>query len=92
MEFQNSAQAGSLESCDILITVEKGKPKTGIVIKLESPSQKQFGDKIKSEILEIAQKLNTNDILINAIDNGALGYCIKARVETAIKRAFGVEI
>lgn len=91
VEFLKPAQAGSLESCDILIIVSKGKPKSGIKIELDSPALKQFGGQIKNEILEIIKELGANDIKITAVDKGALAYCIKARTETAIKRAFGVE-
>jgi citrate lyase subunit gamma (acyl carrier protein) len=91
VKIKKAAQAGSLESNDILISIEAGKPETGINIKLESPAKKQFGDKIKAEITEIVNKFQLTDIMINAVDKGALGYCIKARTETAIKRACGVE-
>ncbi|NHK31113.1 MAG: citrate lyase acyl carrier protein [Asgard group archaeon] len=91
MRLKKAAQAGSLESNDILITIEPGKPETGIKLKLESPAKKQFGDRIKAEILEIVNKFQLTDLVINAVDKGALGYCIKARTETAIKRACGEE-
>ncbi|NHJ39965.1 MAG: citrate lyase acyl carrier protein [Asgard group archaeon] len=91
MKIKKAAQAGSLESNDILISVEPGKSKSGIKLKLESPSKKPFGDLIEAEIKEIINELQITDIIINAIDKGALSYCIKARTETAIKRAMGEE-
>jgi citrate lyase subunit gamma (acyl carrier protein) len=91
MKAIKSAQAGSLESCDILITIEPAKDRSGVKLLLESPAKKQFGHMIESEIMEIVQKFQLTDVIINAIDKGALGYCIKARTETAIQRACGVE-
>jgi citrate lyase subunit gamma (acyl carrier protein) len=89
LKITKSAQAGSLESCDILITVEPARPGTGIKIKLTSPSIKQFGEMIRKEILEVVQQLEVTDVKISAIDKGSLGYCIKARTETALRRASG---
>ncbi|MGC9781041.1 MAG: citrate lyase acyl carrier protein [Candidatus Heimdallarchaeota archaeon] len=89
MIIERIAQAGSLESCDILITVEPSKPGTGIHIHLESPSVKQFGDRIKSEITEVVKRLEIQDVKIIAIDKGSLEYCIKARTEAALRRASG---
>lgn len=89
MKVVKKAQAGSLESCDILITVEPAKKGDGISINLESPTEKQFGDMILSEITDTVKELGIEDIKIHAVDKGSLGYCIKARTETAIKRAIG---
>jgi citrate lyase subunit gamma (acyl carrier protein) len=91
LKIKKSAQAGSLESCDILVTIEPAKLNSGIKLKLDSPAKKQFGEKIEAEIMEIISKHQISDAVINAIDRGALGYCIKARTETAILRACGVE-
>ena len=91
MKIKKSAQAGSLESCDILISVDPVKDGAGIKIKLESPAKKQFGDLILSEISEVLKKFEVNDVKITAIDKGSLGYCIKARTETALMRAAGVK-
>ncbi|HUU77458.1 MAG TPA: citrate lyase acyl carrier protein [candidate division Zixibacteria bacterium] len=84
-----ATQAGSLESCDILITIEPVKEGTGIIIDLESPAKKQFGDLIISEIKDVVEKMGIKDIKISATDKGSLRYCIKARTETALKRALG---
>ena len=89
MKVSKTAQAGSLESCDILVTVEPAKPGTGVKIKLTSPSMKQFGEIIQKEILEVVKQLDITDVKITAIDKGSLGYCIKARTETALRRASG---
>lgn len=89
MKIMKATQAGSLESCDILITIEPVKEGTGIIIDLESPAKKQFGDLIISEIKDVVEKMGIKDIKISATDKGSLRYCIKARTETALKRALG---
>jgi citrate lyase subunit gamma (acyl carrier protein) len=87
MKIKRTAQAGSLESQDILVTVSKGKPASGLVIDLDSPSSVQYGRMIHAEITSIVENLGIEDIHIQAIDKGALGFTIKARTEVAIKRA-----
>ena len=91
MKILRTAQAGSLESQDILITVKKGKAGTGIIIDLESPSAVQYGKKIHQEIESVIKDFEIEDVTIQAIDKGALGFTIKARTETAIKRAIQKE-
>jgi len=89
VNFVKAAQAGSLESCDILITITKGAANSGVKINLESSAKKQFGDRIIAEILEVVNNFGATDIVISAVDKGALTYCIQARTEAALKRAFG---
>ena len=89
MTIEKTASAGTLESSDILVTVEKGEPKKGVVIKLTSSVSKQFGKQIKMVITECAQTLGFEDLIVTAVDSGALDCTIKARVKTAIYRACG---
>lgn len=91
MKILRTAQAGSLESQDIMITVKKGKAGTGLIIHLESPSAVQYGRKIHEEIESVIKDFALEDIVIQAIDKGALEFTIKARTETAIKRAIHME-
>jgi len=86
MKIIKAAKAGTLESNDILIMVSPN-PKGGISLNLESIVFKQFGEAIKTTILEKLKELDVEDITIVAQDKGALDYTIKSRVETAIKRA-----
>ena len=87
MKIVRTAQAGSLESQDVLITVQKAKPDTGLVIELDSPSAVQYGSKIRNEIESVVKNFDIDDVYIKAVDKGALGFTIKARTEVAIKRA-----
>lgn len=86
MEIKKIAKAGTLESSDIYIIVMPNENK-GIEIDLESVVIKQFGDEIRKTILTTLEKLEVKNAIIKAQDKGALDYTIKARVETAVKRA-----
>ncbi|MEW9095635.1 MAG: citrate lyase acyl carrier protein [Clostridiaceae bacterium] len=86
MKVNKIAKAGTLESNDILIMVMP-KDEPGIELELESIVMKQFGAQIKKVLLESAKELELDGVKIQAQDKGALDYTIKARLETAVKRA-----
>ncbi len=86
MKINKVAKAGTLESNDIMIMVMPNE-KGGVELQLESIVMKQFGNQIKSTILEKIKEMNVEDIIIKAQDKGALDYTIKSRIQTAIERA-----
>lgn len=83
-----TAQAGTLESNDIMIIIEPGE--NGITLDLQSIVKKQFGAAITRTIVDAVKARGITDINIKAIDKGALDYTILARLTTALSRA-GVE-
>ena len=91
MKILRTAQAGSLESQDILITIKKSKTGSGIIINLDSPSSVQYGRKIREEIESVIKKYEIKDVDIQAVDKGALGFTVTARAETALLRATSKE-
>ncbi len=86
MDIKIPAKAGTMESSDIYIMVQPND-EGGIIIDLESIVMNQFGKQIEEVILITLKKLNIKNIHLTAKDRGALDYTIRARVETAIKRA-----
>ncbi|MBX4263038.1 citrate lyase acyl carrier protein [Clostridium estertheticum] len=86
MKINKPSKAGTMESNDIYIMLMPN-PKGGIEIKLQSIVMKQFGDEIKRVILETLNEIGVEDVMVTALDKGALNYTIKARIETATKRA-----
>ncbi len=80
-----AAQAGTLESNDIMIIVGPGSG--GIALDIESIVGKQFGAAIRQSILEGVRERGITDIQIKVIDKGALDYTIRARLATALARA-----
>lgn len=81
--------AGTLESNDIMISVEEKTPDFGVQIELTSIVEAQFGNAIRQTLAEEAVKAGFPDIYIKAVDKGALDCTIRARIETAIERAVG---
>ncbi|MBZ9606599.1 citrate lyase acyl carrier protein [Clostridium estertheticum] len=86
MEINKPAKAGTMESNDIYVMLMPN-PKGGIEINLQSIVMKQFGEEIERVILDTLKELKVENIIVNAQDKGALNYTIKARIETATKRA-----
>lgn len=85
MDIIKNAKAGSLVSCDVLITV---KPyNSGRKIILESDVKEQFGEDINKTVIGVLDKFEVDNLIIRIQDKGALDFVIKSRVETAIKRA-----
>jgi citrate lyase subunit gamma (acyl carrier protein) len=77
------AQAGSVESNDVLITVSESDT---LEISITSIVSAFFYDQIYQVIKSTLAELNINKIKVEAIDKGALDYTIKARLITAIER------
>lgn len=82
-----AAQAGSVESSDILIMIAPAEPGAGITIELVTPTMQQFGDQIKAVIQKTLTAQGVDDAIVHANDKGALDFTIEARVTTAISRA-----
>lgn len=83
-----NASAGTTESSDILITIDKN-PKNEIEIYLESSVEKQFGRLIRTKIEETLKGLNVTSAKVQAIDKGALDCTIEARTIAAVYRGAG---
>jgi citrate lyase subunit gamma (acyl carrier protein) len=87
MEIKQTAMAGTMESSDVMVTVESGVK--GIEVDLESIVEKQFGREIRRAINETLQELDVQNARVKAVDKGALDCTIRARVKTAVYRANG---
>lgn len=82
-----SAQAGTVESSDILVVLAPGEVGTGIKVELVTPTMQQYGKQIKNLITKTLSDNGIEDVQVNVYDRGALDCTIKARVITAIERA-----
>ena len=89
MEISQTAVAGSLESSDIMVTVNPAT--NGITIDLESSVEKQFGRRIRQVIEETLKNLGISNVAVQAVDKGALDCTIQARTVAAVHRSAGVE-
>ncbi len=83
--LKKMSQAGSLESGDVMVTISPRSE--DVLIRLESPVEAMFGDAIRKEILDVVESLEVTGAKIEVVDKGALPYAVKARVETALRRA-----
>jgi len=88
LKICKKAVAGTLESSDALVEVEPG---SGIAIDLESAVLSQFGDAIEASVRAVLAAFGVTGAKLRVVDRGALDCTIRARVETAIKRAKGDE-
>jgi citrate lyase subunit gamma (acyl carrier protein) len=87
MEVLKPSVAGTMESSDIMITLEPGSG--SIEIELQSVVDKQFGRQIRSVIAGTLAELRVESAKVSAVDKGALDCTIQARVKTAVYRSAG---
>ena len=81
------AQAGTLESNDIQITLSPAPQGSGIQIELTSSVLVQYGDLIRQTIHDTILQQHVTDFLVKAHDRGALDCTIKARTLAALGRS-----
>ena len=79
MELKQTAMAGTMESSDIMVTIEP-KSEGGIELELTSSVMQQFGRRIEEVIRETLQGLGVENAAVNAVDKGALDCTVRARV------------
>lgn len=82
-----TAQAGTLESSDIMVTAAPVNVGDGIIIELESIVFAQYGKEIQRVIEKTIIEQGITDVYIKAMDRGALECTIKARTLAALARA-----
>ena len=86
MKLITTGNAGTMESNDIMITVEPSDA-GGVQVELTSSVYQQFGKQIIAVIQETAASYGVENALITAVDKGALDCTVRARVATALTRA-----
>lgn len=86
-KLNKPAQAGTVESSDILVSVSPAEAGAGITIELTSPTPQQYGEQIRALILKTVQEMGVQDAVVYANEKGALDCTIEARVKTAMARA-----
>ena len=89
MQINRKVVAGTLESSDVFIQVEPSNE--GIKIDLESVVINQFGEEIERVVRDVLQEFQVENIKIQVKDRGAVECAIRARVETALRRAEGMD-
>lgn len=78
------AQAGTIESNDCLVMVS---PSEEIIVDIESIVFEKFGDAIHETIMGVLKEQNVV-CKVRIIDKGAYDYTVRARLITALRRAY----
>ncbi|MGI6662376.1 MAG: citrate lyase acyl carrier protein [Bacillota bacterium] len=89
MQFR-PAQAGSLESGDVMVRVTPSDSGT-LSIRIESKVSPRFSGAIQQTVREVAADMGVSAAHCEVIDRGALDFVLRARVTTALRRAMEVE-
>ena len=84
MKIGKRAQAGTLQSSDLMVLVE---PADALVVEIESTVKQQFEHLIREKVLEVLRLNGVTAGKVRVTDRGALDYAIQARVETALERS-----
>jgi citrate lyase subunit gamma (acyl carrier protein) len=78
------AVAGTLESCDAMVTVE---PSDKMEIKLESSVIEVFEENLLKCVKDTLNRLGVEEAKVFVQDRGAFDCTLSARIETAVQRA-----
>jgi citrate lyase subunit gamma (acyl carrier protein) len=84
-----TAQAGTLESMDCIVSVPESDKGRGISIVMEGASVARFGEAMVKATKDTLKSLGVRDISVSIQDNGAGDLVLKARVEAAVRRLAG---
>ena len=84
MEIIKKACAGTLESSDTYVEIEPAK---GLSVKIDSVVMERFGETITKTVYGELSALGIENAAVSVSDRGALDCVIRARIETAVKRA-----
>lgn len=84
-----TAQAGTLESMDCLVTLTEAAPGAGVKIEITGAGAARFMTAMEKKIHETLAALGVKDINVAVQDNGALDIVLGARVEAAHRRLTG---
>ena len=89
MEIIKQAQAGTMQSSDLMIFIEPG---TELTVEIESTVKQQFEHLIREQVENVLQQHGIQSGLIRINDRGALDYAIVARLEAGLMRACSTEV
>ena len=86
MKLITIGNAGTMESNDIMITVEPSNA-GGVQVDLTSSVYQQFGKQIISVIKETVAEYGVKNAVITAVDKGALDCTVQAQMAATLTRA-----
>ena len=86
MQLIKTAVAGTMESGDIMVTIEP-RDSGGVTLELSSSVMQQFGRQIEEMIRKTLAELGVDHAAVHAVDKGALDCTVRARVIAAAFRS-----
>ncbi len=84
MMIARKAQAGTMQSSDLMVALE---PADELQVEIQSTVKKQFDHLIRAVVDEVLARYGVTAGRVRLTDRGALDYAIQARLETALERA-----
>ena len=84
LKLKKAAVAGTLESSDVMISVEPGRQGA---IEITSEVKELFGKAIEQTVRDVLQEFQVESAYVVVRDKGALDFAIRARMECAVCRA-----
>ncbi|EFQ24306.1 citrate lyase acyl carrier protein [Aminomonas paucivorans] len=86
-----TAQAGTVESMDCLVTLSEGTAGSGVAVQIAGSGAARFRTAMEKKVRQVLESLQASDVSVNVQDNGALDIVLGARVEAAYRRFAGGE-
>ena len=90
MQLIKTAVAGTMESGDIMVTIEP-RDSGGVTLELSRSVMQQFGRQIEEMIRKTLAELGVEHAAVHAVDKGALDCTVRARVSAAAFRCAQAE-
>lgn len=90
MKLKTQAQAGTLESSDVMVLIKPLEEGKGRIVAIDSNVKIQYEAMIREAVSEVLDAFKVADVQLHINDKGALTPVIKARVEAAVKRSLGI--
>ena len=85
MEIVQKAVSGTMESCDVMVSIMPGDGTRQI--RIESQVAEQFYDAILHTVEDMLDSCNIRSVSVEIFDRGAFDFTIRARLESAIEKA-----
>jgi len=86
MKLIKTAVAGTMESGDIMVTIDP-RESGGVHLELQSSVMQQYGRQIEAVIRQTLADLGVEHADVSATDKGALDCTVRARVSAAAFRS-----
>lgn len=91
MKINQAAVAGTLESGDVMLRILPLDTQD-VDLQINSSVEKQFGDAIRTTLLDVLAHYDIRGVQLIVDDKGALDCILRARLEALLARACGIPV